>query len=89
MGLGILAQYTDALEPVLKIDLSHDLIMYILLPVLIFDAAINIKPPHLFREMTSVLNLAIFGVILSMLVIGVIMNVLTPSVWREPCCLVH
>ncbi|WOG26360.1 sodium:proton antiporter [Endozoicomonas sp. 8E] len=78
MALGILARYTDALEPLLRVDLSHDLIMYILLPVLIFDAAINIKPPHLFREMTSVLNLAIFGVIVSMLVIGVIMNVLTP-----------
>ncbi|WP_062270293.1 cation:proton antiporter [Endozoicomonas arenosclerae] len=78
MVLGILAQYTDALEPVLKVDLSHDLIMYVLLPVLIFDAAINIKPPHLFREMSSVLNLAIFGVVLSMLVVGVLMNMLTP-----------
>lgn len=78
MALGVLVQLTDVLEPALKVKLSHDLIMYVLLPVLIFDAAINIKPPHLRREMVSILNLAICGVVLSMLVIGVLMHWLTP-----------
>ena len=78
MMLGLSPKYTDLLIPLLKVDLSHDLIMYVLLPILIFDAAINIKPPHLFREIGAVLNLAIFGVLLSMLVVGFLLNLLTP-----------
>lgn len=78
MILGLAANYTDLLEPFLKADLSHDLIMYVLLPILIFDAAINIKPPHLFRDIGVILNLAVLGVILSMLVVGFLLNLLTP-----------
>ncbi|MCW7554269.1 sodium:proton antiporter [Endozoicomonas gorgoniicola] len=78
MVLGIAAQYADQLELALKVDLSHDLIMYVLLPILIFDAAINIKPPSLFREMGVILNLAVIGVVLSMLVVGALLNWLTP-----------
>ena len=78
MILGLSAKYTDLLELLLKADLSHDLIMYVLLPILIFDAAINIKPPHLFREIGAILNLAVVGTLLSMLVVGALLNLLTP-----------
>ena len=73
-----LARYSEQLHLILRVGLSHDLIMYVLLPVLIFDAALQLKLPYLLRELSSVLTLAIPGVIFSMLFIGYIMQWLTP-----------
>ncbi|MGI9275142.1 MAG: cation:proton antiporter [Endozoicomonas sp.] len=78
MVLGLLAKNTHFLEPVLQAKLTHDLIMYVLLPVLIFDAAINIKLPALVRVLAPVLMLAIVGVVLSMLVVAAIMDRFSP-----------
>ena len=78
MILGLLAKNTDFLEPVLQANLTHDLIMYVLLPVLIFDAAINIKLPALIRILAPVLMLAIVGVVLSALVVTFIMERYSP-----------
>ncbi|MFK0569695.1 cation:proton antiporter [Endozoicomonas sp.] len=78
MALGIAAEYSDILAPVLRLSLTHDLIMYVLLPVLVFEAAINIKLSALIKGLVPVLILAIFGVVLSTLVIGVILGELTP-----------
>ncbi|WP_257263255.1 sodium:proton antiporter [Endozoicomonas sp. ONNA2] len=78
MALGIAAEYSELLAPVLRLSLTHDLIMYVLLPVLIFEAAINIKFTALVRELVPVLMLAIPGVVLSTLVVGVILGELTP-----------
>ena len=73
-----LARYSEQLHLILKVGLSHDLIMYVLLPVLIFDAALQLRLPYLVRELSSVLTLAVPGVVLSMLFIGYTMNYLTP-----------
>ena len=78
MALGLLAKNTDFLEPILQVKLTHDLIMYVLLPVLIFDAAINIKLPALVRELMPILMLAIVGVVLSALVVCLIMERFSP-----------
>ncbi|MET4693018.1 cation:proton antiporter [Endozoicomonas lisbonensis] len=78
MILASLAQYSNQLELLHRVELSHDLIMYVLLPVLIFGAALHIKIPHMFREMKTVMTLAVPGVVLSMLIIGYLLNVLTP-----------
>lgn len=78
MALGIAAEYCELLTPVLRLSLTHDLIMYVFLPVLVFEAAINIKLSALMKELVPVLLLAIFGVILSTLVVGVILGELTP-----------
>ena len=76
--LASLARYSDQISHLREIDLSHDLIMYVLLPVLIFDAAIHIKIPHLFRELRPVMILAVPGVVMSMLIVGYMLNALTP-----------
>ena len=60
------------------IKLSHDVIMYIILPTLIFDAAINIDSRLLVRNLLPVSALAIPGLIISTLIIGFLMCKFTP-----------
>ncbi|WP_330925805.1 sodium:proton antiporter [Candidatus Sororendozoicomonas aggregata] len=78
MVLGLVAKNFDFLAPVLRVNLSHDLIMYVLLPVLIYDAAINIKLPKLCAELVPVLMLAVVGVVLSTFVVGGLLGYYTP-----------
>lgn len=78
MIVAIAARYSDSLNVLMQVSLSHDLIMYVLLPVLIFDAALHIKIPHLYRELVPVLTLAVPGVVFSMLIIGYLLGALTP-----------
>ncbi|WP_263080397.1 cation:proton antiporter [Endozoicomonas sp. Mp262] len=78
MVLGGVAKHSDFLAPVLQVELTHDLIMYVLLPVLIYDAAINIKLPMLVKELVPVLMLAVVGVVLSTLVVAGLLGYLTP-----------
>ena len=78
MILGVSSQYATWLEPIRHLSLTYDLIMYVLLPILVFEAAINIKLPLLVRELTSVLMLAIVGVVISVLVVGFSLSYFTP-----------
>ena len=78
MALGIAAEHWQILAPIRHISLTHDLIMYVLLPVLVFEAAINIKLPALVKELVPVMMLAVVGVVLSTLVVGFILGELTP-----------
>ena len=78
MALGWGAGSLEFLAPVLRFSLSHDLIMYVLLPVLVFEASINIKLPALMKELTPVMILAVFGVILSTLLVALLVGQLTP-----------
>ena len=78
MALGIVAEHLKVLAPILHVALTHDLIMYVLLPILVFEAAINIKLPALIKELVPVLMLAVVGVVLSTLVVGVVVGELTP-----------
>ncbi|MDD7805683.1 MAG: cation:proton antiporter [Endozoicomonas sp. (ex Botrylloides leachii)] len=78
IALGLLAPHSVFLAPILKVHLTHDLIMYVLLPVLIYDAALNIKLPMLCNELIPVLLLAIVGVVLSVLIVSGLLGYLTP-----------
>lgn len=78
MLLAILVRYSGTLPHIFSIRLNHDLIMYVLLPVLIFDAALHIKLPSLRRELVPVLMLAVPGVLFSMLIVGCLMAVVSP-----------
>lgn len=78
MILGLLANYSDFLAPLTQLTLSRDLIMYVLLPVLVYGAAINIKLPMLVNELVPVLMLAIVGVVLSTLVVAGVMTYFGP-----------
>lgn len=78
MLLGYSAEHLAVLEPISHLTLTHDLIMYVLLPILVFEAAINIRFSALIHELVPVLMLAVVGVILSTLVVGFIVGELTP-----------
>ena len=78
MLLALAARHSGYLQLIFSIKFNHDLIMYVLLPVLIFDAALHIKLPHLRRELVPVLTLAIPGVLLSMLIVGFSLSAFSP-----------
>ncbi|WP_461536645.1 cation:proton antiporter [Spongorhabdus nitratireducens] len=78
MALGLLATQYNMLAPILQVRLTHDVILYVLLPVLIYDAAINIKLPALVKELIPVLMLAVVGVVMSMLIVAWLTHELTP-----------
>ncbi len=56
------------------VNLSPDLILYIILPILIFDAAINIDGRVLLRNIVPILLLAVFGLLIST---GIVSGLLT------------
>jgi len=60
------------------LSISHDLIMYVLLPILIFEAAINIDFKLLLKNLSPILVLAGPGLILSTIIVGVFLGHLTP-----------
>ncbi len=78
MILGLAADHLAILAPVAHVSLSYGLVMFVLLPLLIFEAAINIKFPALVRELLPVMMLAVVGVVLSTLVVGFVIGELTP-----------
>lgn len=75
---GILAYNYDALSLMRGIELSPGLILYIILPTLIFDAAIDIDARTLFRNLVPILLLAVFGLLISAGIIGVGLSFTTP-----------
>lgn len=66
------------LGQVRHLRLNHDVILYILLPTLIFDASVNINTKMLKKNLTPVMALAAPGLIISTVVVGLIMVWLTP-----------
>ena len=59
-------------------DISHDLILYVLLPVLIFETSINIDAKLLLKNIKPILILAAPGLILATFITGFMMGYLTP-----------
>ncbi len=74
----MLAHHVEALSPMRNLTLSPDAILFIILPTLIFDAAINIDIRVLFKNMVPILLLAAVGIIVSAGVIGVSLPYFTP-----------
>ncbi len=68
---GILAFQVDGLADLRSVELSPGMILYIILPTLIFDAAIDIDASTLFRNLVPILLLAVFGLLISAGIIGV------------------
>ncbi|MCD4785250.1 MAG: sodium:proton antiporter [Candidatus Eremiobacteraeota bacterium] len=62
----------------MPLSTSHDIIMYILLPVLIFEAALSINTRLLINNLKPILILAIPGLIISTFFVGFFMNFLSP-----------
>lgn len=61
-----------------KFELSPHVILYILLPVLIFEASVNMNTRLLFKNVVPVLALAAPGLVISTFVVGIIIKIFTP-----------
>lgn len=73
--LGYISDAYHVLSPLMhNVNLSSDLILYIILPTLIFDAALNIDGRLLLRNIVPILILAVFTLLISA---GVITGVLS------------
>ena len=70
----VLAGLALSLRPPIELELTPELILAILLPPLLFEAAFHLNIDHLRRNVGTILLLAIPGVILTMLITGGILS---------------
>jgi len=70
----VLAGLALSLRPPIQLELTPELILAILLPPLLFEAAFHLNIDHLRRNVGTILLLAIPGVILTMLITGGIVS---------------
>jgi len=68
--VGFVANYYESLNMFRDVGLSPGIILYIILPTLIFDAALNINITLLKRNLVPILILAVFGLLISTVIIG-------------------
>lgn len=66
----LVSRHFNVLEPVSGLTLSPGIILFLVLPTLIFDAALNIEIKLLRRDIMPILALAAAGLIISTAVIG-------------------
>lgn len=59
-------------------QISPELIFYVCLPTLLFESAFSLSPRQLRRNITPILTLAIPGLLISTVLIGFIVSLLTP-----------
>ncbi|WP_051158467.1 cation:proton antiporter [Nodosilinea nodulosa] len=78
LGLGLLTQSGLPFEAFNVLTLSPDLILYIFVPPLIFESAINLDNRVLLRTLTPALILAGPGLLVSALIVGGSLAWLTP-----------
>ncbi len=76
-ALGLLSYHIQALAIFKQITLSPEIILYLILPALVFDAAINIDFQVLYKNLVPILLLAVAGLLISAGVIGVGVSLLT------------
>ncbi len=76
------AQLTEHVPQIFGIlsdlSVSHDLIFFVLMPTLVFESAYGLNAWHLRRNWLPIITLAIPGMVLSTLLIGLLVTWLTP-----------
>jgi CPA1 family monovalent cation:H+ antiporter len=75
LGLGLLEPW---LMPFQSLVVSHDLIIFLFVPPLVFASASNLNSRLFFRNLAPILILAGPGLVVSMLIVGVWLAWLTP-----------
>ena len=70
LGCGGYLQYSGMVLPDLLTDSFADIILFILLPPLVFESAYNLEVEELKHNIVSILCLAIFGLIISTALVG-------------------
>ncbi|MEL6440805.1 MAG: sodium:proton antiporter [Cyanobacteria bacterium J06621_8] len=81
--LGTLANQIPALEVINTFKLSEELILFIFVPPLIFESALNMDSRLLVRNLAPVLVLAVPGLLISTAIVGTILAWLTPLSWWQ------
>lgn len=76
--LGILSDKYDWLGTLGHVHLTPNIILYILLPTLVFEAAINIDTRLLVKNLVPVMTLALPGLVIATLITGSLVAWLTP-----------
>lgn len=76
--IGYLSSRVEILAPMRDIRLTPDIILFLILPTLLFEASINIDAKTLFRNLTPILVMATLGLLVSMVVVGVGISAATP-----------
>lgn len=76
--LGALCSHFQALAPMRRMHLTPDVILYLIIPTLVFQAAVNIDSRLLMKNLSPVLVLAAPGLLLSTLIVGGLVTILTP-----------
>ncbi|MGR9045488.1 MAG: cation:proton antiporter [Gammaproteobacteria bacterium] len=65
LGINLLAPWTDYGEMLSKFRLTHDLVLFVFLPGLIFESALNLNARALLKDLIPVLVMAIPGMLIS------------------------
>jgi len=76
--VGFLADHFQILQPFKELHLTSNLILYIIVPVLIFDAAVKIDSKLLIKNLKPVLMLAALGLIIATIITGVLTSFISP-----------
>jgi CPA1 family monovalent cation:H+ antiporter len=81
VGIGLAAwsaAYPHVLPMLHDLELSSALIFYVFLPTLIFESAFNLDVRQLYENLGAVLALAVPGLLLSTIIIGLIVGMVMP-----------
>ncbi len=78
LGLGGAAYRIESIAFLSQIHFTPNIVLYILLPTLVFEASLNMNTRLLIRNLLTVILLAAPGLIFATLVTGVIIGWLTP-----------
>ena len=76
--VSLLRQPIESLAGPLSLELTPDLILTLLVPPLIFEAALNLDFSKLRRDLGAILLMAVPGVVVTMFIVGGIVSLVTP-----------
>ena len=76
--VGYLSSRVEFLAPVREVQLSPEIILFLILPTLLFEASINIDAKLLRRNLLPILLLATVGLLISTAIVGIGISVATP-----------
>ena len=78
IGIGYLSSRVDMLAPLREVQLTPDIILFLILPTLLFEASINIDSRMLSRNLVPILLLATVGLLISTVIVGFGISAVTP-----------
>lgn len=76
--IGYLSSRVGWMSPMRDLQLTPDIILFLILPTLLFEASINIDSKILFRNLAPILLMATIGLLISMTIVGLGISAATP-----------